>query len=219
MSFRCDDLEEVLREADRSALASADAHAAGCRHCREQLEAWRAVEAFAPSLRHSWESPSLWPRIEESLARESERPGGPRRPHLRIARGLIALAATLVIATAAWLSLRSLGPGPRRLPDDTERRLLTEKALEAVDRSEAEYVASIERLAAVAEPILSGSPTALRMAYRDKLQVLDAAIAECREGIARNRFNVHLRDELLSIYREKQKTLREILEQEERHAL
>ena len=48
------------------------------------------------------------------------------------------------------------------------------------------------------------------MAYREKLQLLDSAIAELRGQIEQNRFNTHLRRELLAMYQEKQRTLQDL---------
>jgi hypothetical protein len=48
--------------------------------------------------------------------------------------------------------------------------------------------------------------------YREKLMVLDSAIGELRAQAGENPSNAHLRYQLLAMYREKQDTLREILE-------
>jgi hypothetical protein len=58
----------------------------------------------------------------------------------------------------------------------------------------------------------AGSP--LMMSYREKLLVLDSAIAECRARIDRNRFNARLRRELLSLYQEKQHTLQQVMKED-----
>jgi len=52
------------------------------------------------------------------------------------------------------------------------------------------------------------------MGYREKLLLLDSAIAECRARIDRNRFNALLRRELLSLYQEKQHTLQQVMKEE-----
>jgi hypothetical protein len=57
------------------------------------------------------------------------------------------------------------------------------------------------------------SPLAANL--RERLLVIDAAIADCRAEIERNRFNAHLRRQLLSIYQEKRQTLEQILELEQ----
>src|SRR5207247_1759285 len=46
------------------------------------------------------------------------------------------------------------------------------------------------------------------------LTLLDSAIAECRAGIDRNRFNARLRRELLSRYQEKQHTLQQVMKED-----
>lgn len=212
MTFACADLERALRDEGPDALAAARAHAASCPDCREQLQAWDALSAAAPSLRRSWESPELWPRIHQAFAEESQRRARPSAFRGFFPR-LGAVLATIVVAAGAWLALRDPAPQRTVAPAGTERRLLTERALSDVERSEAEYVASIERLARVAGPVLEKPASPLLASYREKLELLDAAIADCRAQIERNRFNAHLRRELLSIYQEKQRTLRQLMEE------
>jgi len=213
VSFECRDLDDALREGAAETLAAARAHAAGCESCRERLLAWDAVSEAAVSLRRDWDSPELWPTISSRLETESRR----RRLPVAIAgaRGwrLAALAASLLLVAgaAAYLALGPSRPSPERAL--LERRLLTERALAQVERSEQDYVASIDELAKLAEPRLDQPSTPLLASYREKLQMLDAAIAECRSQIEGNRFNAHLRRELLSIYQEKQTTLRRLLEE------
>ena len=50
----------------------------------------------------------------------------------------------------------------------------------------------------------------LLVAMRDRLQTIDAAIAESRAQIRQNPFNAQLRQQLLYIYREKRRTLEQI---------
>ncbi len=213
MSFACTNLDEALRDQKPEALAAARAHAETCARCAEALAAWNDIGAAAPLLRRSWDSPALWPRIHQRLAEESQ--GRPEREkRWRGLRWRVAIAAAALGAVVGTsLLLRSLPPPPVPGPEDPERRLLTERALQEVERSEADYVASVEGLAKVAEPLLENPSSLLLASYREKLQILDAAIADCRAEIDRNRFNAHLRRELLSIYREKQRTLRALMEE------
>ena len=125
------------------------------------------------------------------------------------AAGLVAVAASGLVLWRPWTQT-----APAAVLDDSKRRLLTEQALQQVESSEADYVASIDKLAAVAQPLLENPRSPLLASYREKLQLLDAAIVECRAAIERNRFNAHLRRELLSIYQEKQRTLSALLEEE-----
>ena len=220
MSFTCTDLDEALRSEEPAALEAARVHAETCAACCESLAVWGEIAAAAPGLRQSWESPDLWPRIHQSLAEESQRRAVSEGPGWRgwWGRGgwgawrrghAAAAAAGLAAVVATALILRAPAPSP----EDPQRRLLTERALRAVETSEADYVASIEHLAEVAAPLLESPGTPVLASYREKLQILDAAIADCRAEIDRNRFNAHLRRELLSIYQEKQRTLRALLEE------
>ena len=214
MTFTCRDLDGALREQEPSALEAARAHAATCPGCATTLALWDEIAAAAPHLRREWPSPDLWPRIARALAQEprprAARPGWRTRPPGRLS---LAAAAALVLAAAAWLTLR--GPGRPGADDATAAgRLLTEEALRGVERAEAEYVASIDRLARLAEPRVQEGASPLLARYREKLRLLDAAIAACRAQLDRNRFNAHLRRELLSIYQEKQRTLQQLMEQE-----
>jgi hypothetical protein len=63
---------------------------------------------------------------------------------------------------------------------------------------------------------LQAAESPLLVNYREKLLVLDSAIAECRAQLDQNRFNAHLRRELLSIYQMKQAALTEVLQEEVR---
>lgn len=213
MSFTCKDLDAALRDQDPEALEAARAHAEACAACREALDVWNEIGSAAPLLRRDWESPDLWPRIHQDLATESQR-RAVRGGRLSWWRWPVAAAtAGLVVVAGTWLVLRGFSPAPIPASEDALRRLLTERALQGVERSEAEYIASIDHLAKVAEPLLEEPGSALLASYREKLQILDAAIADCRAEIDRNRFNAHLRRELLSIYREKQRTLQQLMEE------
>lgn len=213
MSFACADLEPVLREADPGWLAEARSHAARCPACAGELRLWDAVSACAPALHREWQSPELWPRIEAALAAEAARPRAPAVP-----RWLSLAAVLLLFVAAAFLALRPRAPVAVAEREDLERRLLTEQAVAAVERSEADYIRSIDELARVARPLVEAPRSPLSANYREKLLLLDSAIASCRSEIARNRFNAHLRRELLSIYHEKQQTLEQLVK-EDKHAL
>jgi len=89
--------------------------------------------------------------------------------------------------------------------------LLEENTLAEVEKSEREYVASIGRLSRLAEPRLSQSDSPLFISYREKITLLDSAIGDLRAQVDQNRYNTHLRRELLAVYREKQHTLEQVV--------
>jgi hypothetical protein len=223
VSATCTDLEAALR-GDDPALADAwRRHADGCAACRDELRAWDAINDAAPALRKEWPSPDLRERIRGRLLVEA-------RPARRVAPwawASLAAAASLALALGAlWFPRPGPSPTPAASTEGAEvpapaidegRRLLTEQALAEVEKAEDAYVRSIDALSRLAEPQLQQRSPILAN-YREKLLVLDTAIADCRAQVERNRFNAHVRLELLAAYREKQQTLESLLK-EDPHAL
>ena len=70
---------------------------------------------------------------------------------------------------------------------------------------------AIERLEKTAGPELESPDTELMSNYKEKLMLLDDAIAECQTNVEQNRQNAHLRRQLLSMYSEKQRTLQAVM--------
>jgi len=193
MIFQCGDLERALRTPEL--MWDARAHAERCEACRMQMYLWTEISRVAPQLHQEWESEQLWPRIRERLALEPERHPA-RRPWW-----VLAVAATVMLAAILTV--------PRQSAPPASRELLTDAALQEVQRAEAAYDRSIANLAAVAGPELEQSPSPLAAAYREKLTMLDSAIAELKSTAAQNQHNAYLRTELASLYSEKKKTLQE----------
>ena len=201
MIFQCDDLERALRSPEL--MPDALAHAKDCQRCREELRLWNEISRVAPQLHKEWESPSLWPRIRADL--EAAPAGRPAR------FWRWSLSAAAVVALAFALSYPWNGGKPQ------SREFLTDDALRNVERAEAAYARSIEKLSELAGPGLEQSSAPLAAAYREKLVVLDSAIADLKAGVAGNQYNVYLQNQLASLYREKQKTLQEWLENAKRN--
>jgi len=103
----------------------------------------------------------------------------------------------------------------RQAPTPAARQdsdFLTEQTLQEVERTEAAYRASIDKLTRLAEPRLSASENPAAVAAREKLLVLDGEIASVRSAVSRNRFNSQMQAGLADLYRDKQETLKEILQ-------
>jgi len=175
------------------------------------------LTAAARTLHREWKSPELWPAIAEEIRRIEQ--GERRRSRLLAWRGLAAAAVLLLITGATLFLMRE---GSSRQPSAPTRtaagsqRLLSDDALAEIERAESQYIAAIE---ALAQKSTGGTPppTPLAAALHERLLVIDAAIADCRAEIEENRFNAHLRRQLLAMYQEKRRTLEQILE-EARHA-
>jgi hypothetical protein len=203
MIFQCHDLERALRSPEL--MPDARAHAEICERCRQELYLWSEISRVAPQLHREWESPALWPRIEAEMA-------AARKSRKVVPIWWWAAAAAAVIFMAAVL-IEPWKPALRPKNND----FLTEDALRQVQQAEAVYARSIDRLSKLAGASLEQSPTPLAAAYREKLTVLDSAISELRANLAANRYNVYLQNQLASLYREKQDTLQEWLQNAKRN--
>lgn len=201
MIFQCKDLERALNSPEL--MPDARAHAAQCAECRSQLYLWSEISKLAPSLHEEWDSPSLWLKIRADLAAAA-----PPRKASPMWRWALAAAAAVTLAVALLVPWKS---------KPQTQVFLTEDALREVQTAESAYVKSIEKLSAVATENLQRSTAPLAGPYREKLALLDSAIAELKANVESNRYNVYLQTQLATLYREKQKTLQEWLENEKRN--
>jgi len=220
----CRGLEEALRTEDPRLLAAMEEHARSCEACGRELSEWNTLRAAAPSLRKSWDSPRLWTRIEQGLAEDSGASKASPAPASAPASDsgspvrwlpIAAMVALFSIATAGlWVFRNSGGREPLTNGWQTTRRpLLTDQAVDEVDAAEKTYVASIENLSKLAEPRLADAASPLMLNYKEKLQLLDSAIADLKSSIDQNRYNTHLRKELIAMYQEKQRTLQSLMKE------
>jgi len=215
-SWRCLRVDRMLRDGDRPAGDLAR-HAAACRRCAARIAAFSRIDETAPALRKSWESPDLLGRslaAVESAARPAPEPPAPpaRRPISPWIPAAYAAALVLLSTLGLWVFRDS----PSRNPFSggrVESPFLDEDAMRDVERKEAAYVASIDRLSALARARAPEPASALAASYREKLLVIDSAIVECRAQIDQNRYNAHLRHELLAMYGEKKRTLEDLLKE------
>ena len=188
-------------------------------HAREREQDWRDEElsVAAGSVQREWDSPRLWPAIAVGIhdidvdahAAASSNPLG-RWPVLAAA-ALIAIT----LGPASWLGWQWFMLGPRpdsAMTEQRRQRLLTEDALATIERFETQYVQAIDELTRLTAQRLEMPDSPLLVNLRERLELIDAAIAEYHVEIARNRFNAHLRQQLLWIYQEKRRTLEQVQE-------
>jgi len=213
MNISCNDRERIFLDGTREEWLAFHTHAASCPACGEELRAWENLSVAAADLHQEWDSPSLWSRIEQAL---SAPPTAADSWWQRLfgswsfeALGWQAAAAALLLValtgSAVWLVTR---PADR----SQNRALLNDRAVHEVERAQADYERAIDKLDAQARPQLENSPTPLMANYREKLLVLDSAIADLKSQAGTNPANGHLRRQLLAMYREKQDTLEQVLE-------
>lgn len=196
MIFQCEDLERALQSPEL--MPDAREHAEHCEQCARQLHLWSRISLLAPELREEWESPGLWARIRADMETTA-----PAKRHAPWWQWTAATAAAITMAVV----LLQLQPWRRSTSSSPE--FLTDQTLQEVERAEAAYARSIDKLTRIAGAGLEQSPSPLAAAYREKLVLLDSEIAELRANVDNNRYNAYLQTQLASVYREKQKTLQE----------
>jgi hypothetical protein len=208
MKFECGDLERAL--AVPELMQEAREHLRSCAACRGELRLWNEISETARQLHEEWESPDLWNRIRTDMASE------PRRRQAWFTDWkLWAVAASILVTVTLgfWFNFA----GRARPQTAEERQFLTDHALEQVEKSEAAYRQSIDELYKLAEPALDKANSPLVAAYREKLILIDSAINDIRNNLQRNRFNASLQTELAALYREKQKTLEDVLKHDQKN--
>ncbi len=195
MRISCNNFDEFLLEGDTVGAAE---HAKECPACREKLASWNEISAVARGMHTTWTNQTLWPRIARAIRNQ-------RRQGLRIWQVAAGLLLLLGIGLFAWRANENV----RR--DKFNQTILQASAVDEVEKAEKAHVAAIDQLEKVTQTKLDDASTPLLVSYKEKLMLLDDAIAECQSNIDRNRQNAHLRTQLLAIYSEKQRTLQEVL--------
>jgi hypothetical protein len=179
-------------------------HAPGCAECQRLLEHDAQLLTLAKSLKPSVGNPLLWAKIENALRVEQQK----RRPAWREALQehkwtLLRMAAVLFVAVG-------IGSYFLLKPQPSDSRLLAGAALEQVEKKESEYAAAIAKLEAVALPQMAKLDIDLMLLYRDRLETIDAQILRCKEALAANPANAHIRRYLLAALQDKKDTLKEL---------
>jgi hypothetical protein len=216
MTTSCNDRERIFLDGTPEEWALLERHSMNCAGCAEELRAWKNLSSAASELRQEWDSPALWPRIEQALAEQSvatNHYGWQRFFSSWSLSGLqwqTAAAALLLVALTASAIWFVASQRTRRIPDN--QALLNDRAVNDVERAEAAYSRAIDKLDAQARPQLQNSSAPLMANYREKLLVLDSAIADLKSQASINPANGHVRRELLAMYHEKQDTLEQVLE-------
>src|SRR5262249_10931104 len=152
-----------------------------------------------------------------AIAEDSERARAADEPSVLPVRWrwvpAASIAALFAIAAVGLFVFRNSG-GRDPLSEHwrtTKAPILTDQPVGERDAAGKKYLESIENLSKLAEPALAGATSPVLANYREKLVVLDAAIAELKSSIEQNQGNTHLRRELLAVYQEKQRTLQDLM--------
>jgi len=215
----CKELERY----DRGEMDEAEfmRHAASCPVCRQALRLDEEVISLTKSLRKTVKAPHLWSRIEEALREkraeeqqlvqelqlEKKQKSGRFSFRWRFLRFVPAAAALLVVVgIGVYFGLKSSAPSSG---------LLAHKALARVEKKEQEYMRAIKDLEKQALPQIADLNLDFVFFYRTRLETIDAQIEQCREALALNPANAHIRRYLIAALREKKETLAEVLSLED----
>lgn len=174
------------------------------------------LDGLAKELRHDWDSPGLWKRIEGELESAGAMAVENRRQRrVRALWAAGAFAASVVLGVLLWYPVRSGKPGETQPAAAAKPApLLTDQTIADVRAAEAAYRNAIDRLAKAAAPKLEHPTSPLLRAYAERLALLDGAIEELQKESDANQFNAHLRWQMASLYQEKQKTLEGVIRSE-----
>lgn len=205
MKFECGDLERALANSDL--FPEAREHIKTCAVCRREYRLWNEISTTARELHEEWDTPALWPAIRETLQAE-------RKPEVlwwkqwKTWTIAAALAIAIILPLRLW---RHSVAATHAVATSSTPDFLTEQALREVETSEAAYRQSIQKLSQLAAPKLSAASSPAVVNEKERLRLLDSAIAETRASVASNRFNIRLQTALADLYRQKQETLRDLL--------
>jgi hypothetical protein len=206
MTITCEQLDDLLLEGDQFSLQAAARHAQSCEPCMQKLADWNEISSTARDLHATWDNDLLWPRIEKAIRNDRR---STRTRVWQIAAAILLLAA---MGATVWIAQRRMHAA------DFDRDILKVSAVDEVERAEKAHINAINHLEALASAKLDQPATPLMVSYKEKLMMLDDAIAECQTAIDKNRQNAYLRTQLLTMYSEKQRTLQDVLREENNHA-
>ena len=180
-------------------------HARACAACQRLQAQDEQLLQIVRSLDQPASSPFLWAKIENTLRVEQQREiRWSSRPVASLKWLKYAVAASIVFAVGlAALFMR-------KDEAQTDAKLLAASALQNVAQKEKEYEAAIAQLERATSPQLAQLPTELMLLYRDRLATIDTQIARCREALAENPGNAHLRRYMLMALQDKKATLQEL---------
>ena len=202
MNIKCSEFETLLLEGDSFSMEIAARHAQSCPTCAEKFASWNDITATARELRMTWSNDMLWPRIQRALRQEQR---GTSTPLWQIAAAIVLFVG---VGALVWTARRNTQQ------QEFENVIMRTAAVDEVEKAEQAHLRAIDHLEKVAQPKLDDASTSLMVSYREKLMLLDDAIKECQINIEHNRQNAHLRRQLLAIYSEKQRTLQDVLRED-----
>jgi len=183
-----------------------NAHLSTCALCQKLMAQDGKILSLAKNLPLPPAAPLLWAKIENALRAGQRRHRPIWLSQFQEQKQMLWRIAAVLLLAAGLGSYWLIKPPP------SSPRLLEGAALEKVESKEREYVAAISELERTALPEMAKLDTDLMLLYRDRLETIEAQIARCKEALAENPSNAHIRRYLLAALQDKKETLRELLQ-------
>jgi hypothetical protein len=212
MDGRLDDyVDGVLDDDDAAAV---EQHLASCAACRAAEQSTRRLLAHAAALPRSVApARDLWPDVERTIAR----PGLAGRLAWRQPWGLAAAAAAFVavLAGVVWRSEPVGGVRTVAIPaaagPSLEPAVIVPVADPTLAEAEREYEAAAKTLLAVLAQRRSRLAADDLARVEDNVAVIDRALAEVREALAKDPVSPELNRMLVATHRKKVDVLRRVV--------
>ena len=187
-------------------------HSQGCNECQESWAFEQMLNTEIDNFKTVIPSATLWSDVRVRLLKEKQAQvqsiftskiynvltNFTRRPQWRLG-----FAAVLTVAIIIGLV---------NIQGGSKERFLSQSAIAQVDKKEREYAQAIAELENIVALELTSIENDLTLLYRDKLETIDAQIAQCKEALEIHPYSAHIRRYLLAAYREKKETLQEVLQ-------
>ena len=176
-------------------------HVKSCEFCQSNLAEDEKILELAGNLKQPVDTVDVWDKIETALTKEKSKN---IIQNIFTQRNMILrIAAVLVIG----LAIGYYYVQQSQIPD---KGIITTSMLEKLEERERDYLESIEELENAAQEKMAQMDLNLMLLYRDKLETIDAQITDCKEALADNPANAHIRRYLFAALKEKKDTLKDI---------
>lgn len=182
-------------------------HLKSCPACRAKKYWDDQLLRLARNLKQPVSNINLWPEIKYELEKENKSiPPIFKNPAAVLKYRPLILQVAAVLIAGIILSIYFISA--EQIPD---KGILDTEILKRVEDREEEYFKALVDLEKSANHKMNQMDMNLMLLYRDKLETIETQIENCREAIAQNPANAHLRRYLLSALQDKKDTLKEIV--------
>ncbi|MGA8026909.1 MAG: hypothetical protein WB992_07160, partial [Bryobacteraceae bacterium] len=147
MKFECGDLDRAL--ASSELMPEAREHLKHCAACRREYRVWTGLSGTAKTLHEEWDTPALWQSIRQKLKAEPKLKTKPvwwREWKTWAVAAMFLIGAVLLIMRPWEQAVQTGNDAAHAGLTSANRDFLTDQALQEVEKNEAAYRQSIDKL-------------------------------------------------------------------------